>query len=164
MKKFLLAACMMLVSTMSFAQKDAMAAGINLDFGFDHGYNNIGLGAKYQWEFVQNVRGELEFNYFFKKDYISQWNTALNFHYLFRIGQAKKFAIYPIVGFSVIGQKVDVLGNSTTQTDFGMNFGAGVEYPIADKVKINAEYKFQPIFSSGGGSRSLLAFGVCYMF
>ena len=145
MKKFFLLACLALASTSLFAQKGTLSLGYNINFGLHSDYKNVGLGAKLQYEFVNNVRGEASFNYFFKKDGCTMWDANVNFHYLIRLGQAKKWTIYPLAGVTLLGSKVDLGGVNVDNTRFGGNFGAGVEYPVVNGIKVNAEAKYQVV-------------------
>lgn len=156
MKKFLMAACMMLMSVAAFAQQGETAVGVNLNYGMHSDYKNFGLGAKVQYEFIDNVRAEAAFNYFFKKDNLSQWEVDLNVHYLFPIGGVK---IYPLAGLSLLNSKVSYKGFSSSDSDFGLNLGGGVEFPIAEKLKANAEVKYQIV---NDFDRPVISVGVAY--
>jgi hypothetical protein len=58
MKKLMMIAAMMLMSIGAFAQEGKMAVGANLGYaGYGDGYSPLGLGAKFQYEFVENIRG-----------------------------------------------------------------------------------------------------------
>ncbi|MBR5037803.1 MAG: porin family protein [Prevotella sp.] len=157
MKKFLMIACMVLFSTSMFAQQGAMYVGGNLNYGMHSDYKNIGVGVKAQYEFIQNLRAEASANYFFKKDYCSMWDINANLHYLFRVSD--KFAIYPLAGLTVLGTDVDVLGVSASDSDFGFNVGGGIEFPITDAIKINAEAKYQIV---DDWDRPVLSVGIAF--
>ena len=139
MKKFLMMACMMLFSTAMYAQQGAMYLGGNLNYATD--YENFGIGAKAQYEFIQNLRAEASADYFFKKNDVSMWDINANMHYLFRISD--KFAVYPLAGLSVVGTDVDVANGSVSDSELGFNLGGGIEFPITNAVKINAEAKYR---------------------
>ena len=63
MKKLLFAICMMLVSASSFAQQGTATVGVHGDYMIDTPHN-FGIGANVGYEFLNNVRGVAEFNYF----------------------------------------------------------------------------------------------------
>ena len=71
MKKLLLlmAVAIMGIGTMN-AQKNAIAAGVNLGFATD--IKTLDLGAKVQYSFTDAIRGEIAFNYFFEKNIYSK--------------------------------------------------------------------------------------------
>ena len=154
MKKILMITCMMLMGMAAFAQQGSTWVGVNANYGMHSDYKNFGVGAKVQYEFIDNVRAEASGNYFFKKDYCTMWDVNLNLHYLIPVGGAK---IYPLAGLSLLGTKVD-LGQfgSASDSDFGLNLGAGVEFPLSDGIKLNFEGKYQivkdwnrPVISAG---------------
>ena len=145
-----MSAIMALASTAMFAQKGATYVGANVNYGMHSDYKNFGVGVKAQYEFLQNVRAEASFNYFFKKDNISMWDLNLNAHYVFHVGGV---GIYPLAGLCVVGSKVEGFDGNT---DLGYNLGGGVEFPIGNNVKLNFEAKYQfvndldrPVISAG---------------
>lgn len=153
MKKLLMIACMMLMGTAAFAQQGSTWVGVNANYGMHSDYKNFGVGAKVQYEFIDNVRAEASGNYFFKKDYCTMWDVNLNVHYLIPVGGCK---IYPLAGLTLLGSKVEILGVSASDSDFGANLGAGVEFPLSDAIKLNIEGKYQivkdwnrPVISAG---------------
>ena len=154
MKKFLMIAFMALMSTTMFAQQGATWVGANVNYGLDSDYKNLGFGAKVQYEFIDNFRAEASFNYFLKKDYCTMWDVNLNVHYLIHAGD--KLTIYPLVGLTLLDTKVEVFGVSASDSNFGANVGAGIEYPLTDGIKLNVEGKYQivkdwdrPVISAG---------------
>ena len=152
MKKFLMIACMVLFSTSMFAQQGAMYVGGNLNYGTD--FENLGIGVKAQYEFIQNFRAEASSNYFLKKDDCTMWDINANLHYLFRISD--KFAVYPLGGLSVVG--TDYKGVS--DSELGINVGGGIEFPITNAVKINAEAKYR--FMDDIDDHTVLSVGIAF--
>ena len=156
MKKFLFLACMMLMSMAAFAQQGSTFVGANVNYGMHSDFKNFGVGAKVQYEFVDNLRAEASGNYFFKKDYCTMWDVNLNLHYVFHAGE---WGIYPLAGVTLLGTKVEVMGVSASDSDFGFNLGAGVEYPLTDAIKINFEGKYQIVKD---WDRPVLSLGVAF--
>jgi outer membrane protein X len=153
MKKLLMIAFMALMSTTMFAQAGSTWVGANVNYGLHSDYKNLGFGAKVQWEFIDNVRAEASGNYFLKKDYCTMWDLNLNLHYLVSVDKLK---IYPLAGLTILDSKVEVGNISASDSNFGINLGAGVEYPISETVKLNLEGKYQivkdwnrPVISAG---------------
>ncbi len=159
-------------------EKGAMAAGANLTVGFGDSYTNVGLGVKYQYNIIDNLRLEPNFNYYFKKDYLSMWDLSVNVHYLFTLYEGLNF--YPLAGIGVAGGKVHYgsfydniseglfenifdhdIDVDNTITNFIFNIGAGLEYMITDNISVNLEYKYRVCADL---NRSLLSFGVAYHF
>ena len=159
MKKFLMVACMMLMSTAMFAQK--FGAGVNVGYaGFGDGYNPFGVGAKFQCEFVENIRAEVDGNLWFKKDGFGMWNADLNFHYLIPVADGIK--VYPLVGACML----DGYGDGVeSDIRLGFNAGAGAEYFFTDNLKANLDVKY--MYTKKDGYKidaPVIAFGIAYCF
>ena len=150
------------------------AIGVNVSLATGD-IGTIGFGAKAQYRFIDQFRGEASFNYFLKKDYVSSWDVNLNFHYLIPVANSIK--VYPLAGVTykrVItdteGAMEDALGdwydlyrvygsgsssfssssNSSNSTGkFGANLGAGVDFDLSDSWKLKFETKYQLISDYG---------------
>lgn len=153
MKKFLMIVCMMLASTAMFAQQGSTYVGANLNYGMDSNYKNFGIGAKVQYEFITSVRAEASFDYFLKKDHISEWDVNLNAQYLLRVGD---LCIYPLAGITMLTICPEGLDSDSK---IGFNAGAGIEYPISGGIKVNAEFKYQYVKDA---DRPVLSVGVAF--
>lgn len=138
MKKIMMIACMMLMSIGAFAQDAPFAVGANVNYGFASNYKQVGFGAKFQYEFIENVRAELGGKYFLKKDGLSVWSGNLNFHYLIPVGES--FKVYPILGAALVGMSPE---HGSGETMFGFNAGAGVEYALNEQLKLEFEAIYQ---------------------
>ena len=139
MKKLMMIAAMMLMSIGAFAQ-GKMAVGANLGYAaYGDGYSPMGLGAKFQYEFVENIRGELAYNYWFPKDKAGVMDFDLNFQYLFPV--AEDIKIYPLAGVNLAMQHGDAFEEK--ESIFGFNIGAGAEYYLSEQLKLNLDIKYQ---------------------
>ena len=106
MKKIMMIAAMMLLSVGAFAQEAGkMAIGVNGAYGIASNYKTFGVGAKFQYAITDDFRAEASGTYFFKKDYTSAWDANLNVHYVIPISEGLN--VYPLVGATVFGVKVD---------------------------------------------------------
>ena len=66
MRKIFFSVCLTLVSMSAFAQKQGdLAVGGHLAYGFD--MEMAAIGAKGQYNFTNQIRGEAVFEYFFEK-------------------------------------------------------------------------------------------------
>lgn len=117
MKKFFISLCIAFVSVCSFAQSGDTKVGVYGAMGTEN--SNIGIGAKFQYNFTDAIRAEASFDYFLKKDNVTNMNGGLNLHYLIPISE--NFRVYPIVGISYIYWKFDYEGA------LGDGFGASFE-------------------------------------
>ena len=154
MKKLFFVICMMLMSVATFAQQGKMTVGIHGDYMIDSP-KNFGIGANVGYEVLNNVRGVAEFNYFFKKDYVSMWNVDVNAEYLFKAGDA--FTISPLAGVSLLGLSWEGGGSDS---ELGLNLGAGVEYQLSENLALKAEYNYKTNYDGN----SFIKFGVVIPF
>jgi outer membrane protein X len=116
-----------------------MAVGANLGYAaYGNSYNPFGIGAKFQYEFVENIRGEVAYNYWFPKDKAGVMDFDLNFHYLFPV--AEDIKIYPLAGVNLAMQHGDM---DDKESIFGFNIGAGAEYYLQSNLKLNLDIKYQ---------------------
>ncbi len=158
MKKIFIIMCMALMSVSTFAQKGSVWAGVegryNLTPDFD--YSNFGVGAKMQWECLDHIRLEPAVGYFFKKDNYEALMAEINAHVLIKLNK-NNFNIYPIVGGALIHAykaesfRTKTMEDGTQKTEdydfkwkdyIQVQVGAGLDYPINDRLKLNAECKY----------------------
>lgn len=171
MKKLFLTLCIALFSVGAFAQeKGDMAVGGSLNFSTDA--SMFGIGARYQYFFIDNLRGDGEFTYYFKKNGVSMFTVLASANYLFNV--ADNVHVYPIAGLGFIHAKSDAADydfndehgsihikvGSASSTDFIGQFGAGGQYFFTDKLGANFEAKYQ----FGHGGTFVLAAGILYKF
>jgi len=136
MKKFLLLSIVALMSILTMnAARGEKSLGAQFDYASKH--SMVGLGLNFQYEFIDNVRVEPEFIYYFKNDGIDAFNLNLNFHYLIRTSSS--FAVYPLAGFSFARVSDDV----NNWNRFGGNIGIGSEYRINRQFGFYVEQRFQ---------------------
>ena len=169
MKKLMMIAAMMLMSIGAFAQEGKMAVGANLGYaGYGDGYSPLGLGAKFQYEFVENIRGEFAYNYWFAKDVegykAGMMDFNLNFQYLFPV--AEDIKVYPLAGVNLAMQHGDM---PEKESIFGFNFGAGAEYYLESNLKLNLDIKYQYDKKTKDGldikfSGPVFQMGIAYIF
>lgn len=166
MKKLLSVICAVLMSTALMAQEGSKFVGANVNYGVYSNRNEFGLGAKFQYEFIDQWRGEASANYYFEQNDISTWDFSANLHYILPMPQG--FNIYPLAGvcFDYIHAKVHYLDIERqvqsyirTTSRLGLNLGAGIEYPLNNQFKVNAEVKYQLV---QGYNRPVISLGVSY--
>ncbi len=148
------------LTTMTHAQtKGEMAAGVHFAYGSGDGFSNMGFGAKFQWNVLDNLRVEPSFTYFLKKDYVSMWDISANAHYQFMLSE--KFDIYPLAGLSIMGVKAGIGEYKVSDSEFGLNLGGGVDFDLSSSLALNVEAKYQ---IGGNWSRFIASVGVVYKF
>lgn len=149
MKKFVFAMVMALMSLGAWAQQGQAAAGINLNVTpcLEKGASltNFGIAAKFQYNFLDALRGEVQAAYDFKSKGCSVFTGAVNFHYLFKLGNS--FKLYPIAGVGYGNVKESwndgdvTISHSTGK--FLVNAGLGGEFDISNHFAICLEVKYQ---------------------
>lgn len=155
MKKIVLVSiiAMLGIFTMN-AERGEKAFGGQFSYASKH--SMVGLGLNFHYEFINNLRVEPEFIYYFESDGVSAFNVNLNFNYM--IHTSSKFAIYPLAGFSyarVTPKHLDGVNR------FGANVGVGAEYTINNRFAFYVEERFQILKDM---NQSVTCLGVKYKF
>ncbi len=142
MKKILTLACVLMLG-MGIGQAQVhqgeTAAGLNLVYGTE--IDNLGIGAKFRYGIIDQLRGEVSFNYFFEKHHTSWWDVNINAHYLVGLWNEQLY-IYPIAGlnYTMVDFKGE-LNPKGEENHVGLNLGAGVEYEFTDHISANFEFR-----------------------
>ena len=141
MKKLFLTLCVALFSLGASAQEQGeMAVGASLNFNTDA--SMFGLGARYQYFFIDNLRGDGEFTYYFKKNGTSMFTVLASANYLFNV--ADQLDVYPIAGLGIGHSSTSFEGHeSVSSTNFIGQIGAGTQYNFTDKFAVNFDAKVQ---------------------
>ena len=135
MRKLFMTLCVALISLGASAQQGTATFGAHASFLLQDN-KNVGIGANIGYEFIDNVRGVAEFDYYFKKDGDSCWNIEGNLEYLFHVGDS--FTVYPLAGINLMGWTGD-----GTDTRLGLDLGGGVEYAITSNFSLKGEYVYK---------------------
>jgi opacity protein-like surface antigen len=112
----------------------------------------------------------------------SSTDFSVNLHYCVPVSE--QFTIYPLAGLGYMNwngwypeteeKTIGWTGASTTisvetgekakfsESDFGLNIGAGIDYRITYNISANAELRYRP--SSEPFKRTYLSLGICYAF
>lgn len=136
------------------AEKGEKAFGAQFNYASKH--SMAGFGLNFNYEFINNVRAEPEFIYYFKSDGIDVFNINLNFNYLIRT--SRTFAIYPVAGFSYARVNPEI-GDGVNR--FGANLGIGAEYTINNHFAFYIDQRFQILKDM---NQSVTCLGVKYKF
>ena len=155
----------------SAQEKGDMAVGLNLGVApcLESGakVTNFGIGAKFQYNVTNPIRLEADVDYWFKNKGMDVLDITANVHYLFNVGS--KLKVYPLVGigyarlkatadFDMYGEDISV---SASEGKFLVNVGAGIQYPVSEKIAVGAEIKYQYIKDF---SRLPINIGITYKF
>ena len=139
MKKFLAILCAAIIGVgAAYAeapQRGDFAAGASINYG--NLTKSFGFGFRAQYNpFIDNLRGEVSFNYFSKHNHVSAWDINLNAHYLIGLW-AQRLYIYPIAGLNYTMASID----HDEENHVGLNLGAGAQFAIAERVNLFFEYR-----------------------
>jgi outer membrane protein X len=180
MKKVLRKAIMFVVATafainVSAQEKGDMAIGISGALGSGDELTNYGIGAKFQYNILTALRGEVSFTYFLSKSWgvpgiaeskLSMWDASVNVHYLFGLNET--IVLYPLAGLGILGTSssfesdfVEFGSASASANEFGFNFGGGIDFKISDKLVLNGQVKYM---LAGDWGRLIVSAGIAYKF
>ena len=142
MKKILTLVCALMLG-IGFAQAQVhqgeTAVGLNLVYGSE--IESLGIGPRFQYGILDQLRAEVGLNYFFKHVHMSGWDVNINAHYLVGLWNERLF-IYPLAGlnYTMVDYKGD-LNEKGEENHVGLNLGAGVEYELTEHFGVNLEYR-----------------------
>ena len=141
----------MAMSALTMSAQGKMAVGANINLGiFSNSHTCMGFGAKFQYEFIQNLRGEAGFEYYTNCDGWGTWDINVNAAYLFPV--AEKFKLGPMAGLTVVGSHglPDTPLRKENVTTVGLNIGAAGEYQISDQFKLGLDIYYKHARKDGG--------------
>lgn len=143
MKKYLFLLLVMFMTAgvakaQNFSQQGVQGIGVNLSYGDE--VDNIGLGVKYQYGILDQLRFEGSGDWFFKKNGLRMYDLNANLHYLFPM--ATDFRLYPLGGLSYTNWK---FADFDSKGKIALNLGGGGELDINEVMSVNAEVKYQII-------------------
>ena len=171
-------------SSLVSQNENRVSLGTSLDYGFGKNFNNYAMSSQINYKLFKSIRLAPTFSYFLNKDNKKMSAFALNCHYLFPKFAENIFSVmknqdvcfYPIAGFYISNFRESrktctfcsadpPVRESKLRSNFGFNFGAGIEYeiptllPVLREMNINLEIKYQALDNY---SRPLVSFGLLY--
>ncbi len=169
-KLILLVAAVVAFAANAQAQKGAMAGGAQIAFGSGDSFSNTGIGVKFQYNVMDQLRAEPSFTYYLKKDNVGMWDFSLNAHYLFPVMDGLN--LYPLAGLSMFGVSVSIPeidlgplgtigGGSESSSEIGLNIGGGADYALTENIAVGGEIRMK---MGGDWSRTIIAIGAIYKF
>ena len=157
MKKILTLVCLMMLglgAAQAQVHQGETAVGANLVYGSE--IESLGLGARFQYGVLDQLRAEVGFNGFFEHNHVSWWDVNLNAHYLIGLWNEQLY-VYPLAGLNYTMAKAgDVESNH-----IGLNLGAGVEYELNEHWGVNVEYRHTIVRKVDQG---VIGLGINYKF
>ena len=138
MRRLLTIAVLFVMIATASAQKGDMKIGPLVAYGSE--IKNPGIGVKFHYGINDKIRLAPDFIYYFKKNDVSWWELNVNGHYMF--SESGDMGFYALAGLNMLGSKVEIMGISTSDTEMGINLGAGVQKPLTSKILGVAEAKY----------------------
>ena len=141
MKKIVLMICAIVLgvsASMAQANKGDVAVGVNLGYGSLT--KSLGLGARFQYGIIDNVRAEVSFNSFLEHNHVRAFDVNLNAHYMVGLYQDRLY-LYPLAGLNYTMATYKEDGDKHESNHIGLNLGAGLEYGISERVSAFVEYR-----------------------
>ena len=175
MKKFLSVVCLFMLGVgVGSAQvhDGETAVGANLVYGSE--IESMGVGARFQYGMLDQLRVEVGFNYFFEHNHTTWWDTNVNAHWLINVLN-DHFYVYPIAGLNYTmakyetaeryeienGETVKIPAGSYEENHIGLNVGVGAEYELNEHWGVNLEYRHTIMRKVDQG---IIGLGVNYKF
>ena len=138
MRRLLTIVALFVMIATASAQKGNMKIGPLVAYGSE--IKNPGIGVKFHYGINDKIRLAPDFIYYFKKNDVSWWELNLNGHYMF--SESGDMGFYALGGLNMLGAKVEFMGISTSDTEMGINLGAGVQKPLTSTILGVAEAKY----------------------
>ncbi len=167
MKKIITLVCALVIGV-GFANAQVhqgeTAAGINLVYGSE--IESMGIGARFQYGVLDQLRAEVGFNYFFEHNHLSWWDVNVNAHWLVGLWNEQLY-IYPLAGvnYTMVNDKnpTERHPEGPGQKNYiGLNVGGGFEYEIDENWGVNLDYRHT--ISGGNYDQGVFGLGVNYKF
>ncbi len=132
------------------AQKGDMKLGPTVSYGFD--IKELGVGAKFFYGITDPIRVAPSFNYWLVSGATS-FEVNVDGNYLF--GSGDNMAFYALAGLNYYSVSVDFGMGSVSNSEIGLNAGAGMQLPLGSKLTGIVEAKYvvgnasQPVVTGG---------------
>lgn len=137
-----------------YTQRNALGMGAEVLYGTE--IESVGLGLKFNWMMTDAFRLEPNVGIWFKNDGQSSFDFNVDVHYMVKISNRWRF--YPIAGLTLSYWDVDHYGSDT---NFGVNLGAGIEADINQHWYLDFSFKYRLISDY---DQAVLGLGVGYRF
>lgn len=121
-----------------YAAEAQIQVGVGLGYGLE--VEEIGLNLRAGYGLNDNWRVAADYlTYFIEGSGVSYNEINLNANYSFG---TDTFRPYGLAGLNVSTVKVEFLGFSSSDTEFGLNAGGGLQYFVAEKVALYGEARY----------------------
>jgi len=162
MKKFFIVIIAILFVGSFQETKAQFSVGAGLGYATD--ISSLGISANVGYEIDETWEATGSYTHFLEKDYV-KW-SAVDFNANYNISEIENLGkFYAIGGLNITTVKIDIPGlseflgsSSTSESNFGVNIGAGLKMDLSEKMILAPEMTYS--ISSG----SYLRIGAKLMF
>lgn len=149
-------ATLLLSSVAVFSQTPFSLLG---KLGYQTDAERFGIEVGGRYEASPQVRIAPAVSFFFPKNHNLGFNVDANVQYVIPIS-GSGLDVYPLVGLNMANNHFSYKGFSSSSTDFGANFGAGLDYSLSSDDFLNFEFKY----TLGGWDYATFMIGYGYRF
>ena len=157
-------------------QPGDMSFGGHVIHFMDDGFSLTGIGAKFRYTVLEQLRVEAGFSYFFPNEQrilgiaVNQnmLDFSVNAHWLFAMNE--RFTLYPLAGLGLVNLRTTVtadaigLDGNTSESHLIMNFGGGAELQLSDNISVHIEPRLLRIFEDTNRGAFTISAGVMFNF
>lgn len=150
MKRVTVTIVLIFISITTLAQTKL---GIQALYGIE---TELGVGAKALFAISDQINASPNINYYFGNSATGVEQSILSFnadaHYIFKNDD---ITFYPLAGLNLTRNSVTVLGQSVSNSEFGLNLGGGLYYNLSESLTGTLEAKYilgnydQAVFGAG---------------
>src|SRR5688572_10773144 len=127
-----------IVCMMAAVDSSAQKIGVMLGYGTE--VEELGIGVNGEFNINDKVSISPSFVYWFPEDPISWWEFNANVNYYFTKAGSADF--YGLAGINLFSAKIDYNGENDSNSEVGLNLGAGVNFNIGKNWEPFTELKF----------------------
>lgn len=127
-----------IVCIMASVDSSAQKIGVMLGYGTE--VEELGIGINGEFNINDKVSISPSFVYWFPEDPISWWEFNANVNYYFTKAGSADF--YGLAGINLFSAKIDYNGENDSNSEVGLNLGAGVNFNIGKSWEPFTELKF----------------------
>jgi opacity protein-like surface antigen len=121
-----------------FVAQAQIQVGVGLGYGLDNEEAGLNLRAGYHFDENWRLMGDY-MTYFIEGDGVSYNEININANYAFG---SETIRPYGLAGLNITTVKIDFLGSSISNSEFGLNLGGGLQYFVAEKVAVYGEARY----------------------
>ena len=156
-KVFYLVIAFVFAGFMTQTASAQMSVGAGLSYGTE--IEELGINIRFNYGFTEKIEGTANVTFWLVGEEGINFTTInLDAHYYFLDNE--KFNVYGIGGLNIARTKIEFLGVSASDSEYGLNVGAGIDLGLSDALGFFGEVKYV----IGDADQLALTAGVKYAF